>query len=153
MHKFNKIGRLKMNKKGDAGNIMEDSVSLFIIILLVVSFFVFAKLYFVFTEKQIDLKIEENSKFSEIEFATREIKNLSFNINNELMSFSKLARLSKIDSKYGEIFDSKLKELNNGGFGIEIKEVPLSQAYGDYGDAAYIIVTSSKPIIFEITKS
>lgn len=153
MYKLNKIDRTKMNKKGDVGNIMEDSISLFIIILLVVSFFIFAKFYFVFTEKQIDLKIEENSKFSEIDFATRQIENLNFNANGELISFSKLARLSKIDPKYKEIFDSKLKEINGGNFGIEIKEISFSQAYKNYGFANYLIIPSSQPMVFEITKA
>lgn len=142
-----------MNKKGDVGNIMEDAISLFVIILLVVSFFIFSQLYFGFAQKQIDLQIGENSKFSEIEFAAREIENLSFDLNKEIISFSKLARLSKTDSNYGEIFDSKLKEINNGGFGIVIKEISPYQAYEDYGNKAYIIVPSSQPIIFEIAKS
>ena len=145
--------KLGMNKKGDAGNIMEDSVSLFIIIVLIVCFFIFAKFYFIFTEKQIDLKIEENSKFSEIDFAAKQIESLTFSINHEIISFSKLARLSKIDSKYGGIFESKLKEINEGEFGVKIKATPYNLIYDNHGDAAYIIIPSSEPIVFEITKS
>lgn len=139
-----------MNKRGDVGNIMEDAVSLFVIIMLVVSFFVFSSLYFKFTEKQIDLKIEQNSKFSEIEFAVGQIRNLNFEINGETISFSDLARLSKIDSKSAEILNSKLAEINTGKFGIEIKEISYDSSYKNYGDSSYLIIPSYQPIVFEI---
>lgn len=144
--------KLLKNKKGDVGNIMEDTISLFLIVVLVVAFFVFAKLYFTFSEKQIDIQIEKNSKFSEIQFAVQQIENSTFEVNDEIISFSQLTRLSKTDKKYETILHSKINEIKSTYPTIEIKEIPYDSNYKNYGDKSYLIISSSKPIIFEVSK-
>jgi len=143
--------RFLINKRGQAGELVQDTVALIIIALLLIIFFIISATLWKFPKEQLEIVATENSLHNQEHISLQAWlqKNIEIEIddNPQKITIAELIRLSKINPKYSETLNQEAEK----AFGILYK-YQLELAKKQTGSEFYIPSNQTITINLEIQK-